>query len=465
MYESESGDIDWENELRKFQNAIATGTKSKRIKAMSMLARYSKHAPEHVLARTIPFLMEILGHNNRSIDSANFSLQMASAYCLKCIACRSDELVTQMGANGAAQLLLNLLPHSDGMFLKVLVKCLLVVVGFCNTSRAVVATAGGLGIIVDKLSSCEDRGIRRYLLEILSLLALRRNVRREIVRLDALHYVVEAVGVGSMVSRERACQAIGMFGVTREGRRAVVELGAILPVVELFCSGDHTTKLVAGNTLGVISAHVDCIRSIAQAGAIPLYSELLEGGDPSGKDIAEDAFCVLAVDEANAIEIVGHLVRIMRDGDNEAKAAAANVVWDLSTYNHSIPVVRDSGVIPVLVELLGSGSNDVKENVSGAFSQMSYDRVNRIALSDAGVVPIFIDLLHDDFEELRDNAAEALVNFYEDPLYHDSVSHIIDVPSFRSMQNRLAQLRETNERAPVERMNIDLPAWNSDQIT
>ncbi|MED6125597.1 hypothetical protein PIB30_070059 [Stylosanthes scabra] len=428
---------------------------------MATLARNSKHTPEHVLARTIPFFLEILRHNSHP----NSSLHMASAYCLKCIACRSDELVTQMSANGTAQSLMSLLPHSDGMFLKVLVKCLLVVVGLCNTSRAVVATGGGLGIIVNKLNSYEDGEIRRYLLEILSLLALQRNVRREIVHLDALHYVVEAVGVGSMVSRERACQAIGMFGVTREGRRAVVELGAILPVVELFRCGDHTTKLVAGNTLGVISAYIDCIRSIARAGAIPLYSELLEGGDPSGKDIAEDAFCVLAVDEANAIEIFENLVRILRDGDNEAKAAAANVVWDLSTYSYSTPVVRDSGVIPILVDLLGSGSNEVKENVSGAISQLSYDRENRIALSDAGVVPIFIDLLHDDLEELRDNAAEALVNFYEDPLYHDSVSHIIDIPSFRIMLNRLVHLRESNERALVQRMDIDLPAWNSDRIT
>ncbi|MED6193417.1 hypothetical protein PIB30_019150 [Stylosanthes scabra] len=370
-----------------------------------------------------------------------------------------------MGANGIAQSLMSLLPHSDGMFLKVLVKCLLVVVGFCNTSRAVVATGGGLGIVVNKLNSCEDGEIRLYLLEILSLLALRRNVRSEIVRLDALHYVVEAVSVGSMVSRERACQAIGMFGVTREGRRAIVELGAISPIVELFRCGDHTTKLVAGNTLGVISAYVDCIRSIARAGAIPLYFELLEGGDPSGKDIAEDAFCVLAVDEANAIEIFGNLVRILRDGGNEAKAAAANVVWDLSTYSYSTPVVCDSGVIPILVDLLGSRSNEVKENISGTFSQLSYDRENRIALSDAGVVPILIDLLHDDLEELRDNAAEALVNFYEDPLYHDSVSHIIDVPSFRIMQNRLVHLRESNERAPLQRMDIDLPSWNSDRIT
>ena len=153
MGESETRDINWEKALRQFQHVIATGTKSMKIKAMMMLARFSKHAPDHVLARTIPLLTEILGHNNRSNDSTILSLQKAAAYCLKCIACRSDELIIQMGANGAAQSLMSLLPHSNGKFLEVLVKCLLVVVSFCNTSRTVVATNGGLEIIVNLLKS------------------------------------------------------------------------------------------------------------------------------------------------------------------------------------------------------------------------------------------------------------------------------------------------------------------------
>ncbi|XP_061349012.1 protein spotted leaf 11-like [Gastrolobium bilobum] len=293
-----------------------------------------------------------------------------------------------------------------------------------------------------------------------------RDVRKALTRLGALHFLVEAAGCGSMVSRERACQSIGLLGVTRQARRTLVDLGVIPVLVELFRDGDQATKIVAGNSLGVISAHVDYIRPVAQAGAIPLYAELLQGPDHAGKEIAEDVFCILAVAEANAVEIAGHLVRVLRQGDDDAKAAAADVIWDLSGYKHSTSVVRDSGAIPILVELLGSGSEEVKENVSGAFAQLSYDGGDRIALANAGAIPILIDLLHDEIEELRDNAAEALVNFYEDPLYHDRVSDAINVPSFRNMQNRLIHIRASNEHMArsLRRMSVEQLTWNPDLV-
>lgn len=226
MGESERMNLNWEEELMQYQNVMASGTKFMKIKAMVMLARFSKHAPEHILARSIPILTEILGHNS-SNDSAT-SLQKAAAYCLKCIACRGEGgLAMEIGGHGAAHALLRLLPHSDGKFQEVLIKCLLVVVSFCNTSRTVLATNGRLGIIIGLLNSCTDEDIRRYLLEILSVLALQRDVRRALTRLEALRFVVEAAGSGSMISRERACQSIGLLAVTRRGRHKLVELGAI----------------------------------------------------------------------------------------------------------------------------------------------------------------------------------------------------------------------------------------------
>jgi hypothetical protein len=93
-------------------------------------------------------------------------------------------------------------------------------------------------------------------------------------------------------------------------------------LVELFRNGDNATKLVADNTLGVVSAHFfNTLDRFAEAGVIPLYAEFLQGPDASGKEIAEDVFCILAVAEANTVEIVGHLVRILTEGDDEAKTS------------------------------------------------------------------------------------------------------------------------------------------------
>jgi hypothetical protein len=444
---SEIGNPNWEIALRKCENVLASGTKSMKIKAMVNLANYSKQAPEHVLSSFIPILIEILGHYDIANDSVPDLLQEAAAYCLKCIACRGDgSLAIEMSRHGVSDTLIRLLPRAEGMMQKVLIKCLMVVVTFCSTSRTVVGVNGGLEIIISLLITCSD-DVRLYLLEILSALALLREVRKELITLGALCFIVEAASVGSMISRERACQSIGLIGVTKQDRRTLVELGVIPVLVELFRVGDNTMKLVAGNSLGVV-ARLDYITLVAQAGAIPLYAELLKGPDVSGKEITKNMFCILALEEANAVEIDGHLVRILREDDGEAKAAAADVIWDLSANRNTISVIRDSGVITILIELLSHASEEVKLNISGVFSQLSYSESGRMALEDAGAIPILIDLLDEETEELRDNVVESLSNIHEDPLYCDRLSDLVNSPSFRNMQNQLYSNRASNRFMP-----------------
>ena len=454
---------DWEQAFNGFESIIASGTEAMRLEVITKLARLSKRAPEYVLARTIPILARLL--EEYPLDN-NRSVQEAAAYCLYRIACRGeDELADEIGLSGAVTSFIRLLPLSDDSFRRVLIKSLWSFVTFCTENRVVVARNGGLEIIIDLLNSSTD-GNGRYLLEILSALTLLKEVRRVLPSLRGLSFLVEAASTGSMVSRERACQAIGLLGVTRRARNALFELGVIPVLVQLFHDGDNRTKLVAGNTLGVISAHIDYIRPFAEAGAIPLYAELFQGPEPSGKEIAEDAFCILAVDEGNAVVIAQHLVRILREGDDEARAAAADVLWDLSGYKHSVSVVRFSGAIPVLVDLLRNENEEVKEKVSGAITQLSYDEANRVALADAGAIPALMELLHDESEESRDNAAETLVNFSGDPLQHNRISEAMQVPSFQNMQNRLTQIRAFDNylARSMRRMTIEQLIQNPDLV-
>jgi len=220
-------------------------------------------------------------------------------------------------------------------------------------------------------------------------------------------------------------------------------------------------KLVAGNALGIISAHVDYLRPVAQAGAIPLFVELLEGSNPQGKEIAEDVFCILAVAEENAIAIAEHLVRILQGSNVEAKAAAADVVWDLSSYKHSVSVVRASGAIPLLLRLLEDENDDVREKASGAVAQLSYDRADRLALTEAGAIPILLSLLQKESEELKDNAAEALINFSEDPALRDMISQAFDIPAFRDMQERLVRIQQSNEHTSHSLRSMSLDQFTS----
>lgn len=131
-----------------------------------------------------------------------------------------------------------------------------------------------------------------------------------------------------------------------------------------------------------------------------------------------------------------------------------------------MPVVRNSGAIPILVDLLSDRNVEVKEKASGAIAQLSYVEADRLALADAGAIPVLIELLRDDSEELRDNAAEALINFSEDPLQHNRVSTAIDAPSFQNMQNRLVHMRASDEHTTrsVRRMSVEQLTWNPDLV-
>lgn len=437
MSQTDSG-IDWNQAAHVYENIIACEDETSQVKATLELARLSKDAPEPVLAGIVPILVDLL-------DSSHFMIQAAATYALCRLARRPDgNLCPRIGQFGAIPPIIRLLPESNDCIQRTLLKCLSAVVAFDSPNRVILARNGGLEIILDLLSACAD-DMKQYLLEILSALAMLREVRRIIINLGGLPFLLEAVSSGKLSSRTRAAQAIGLLGVARRVRHMLVDLGVIPALIQLLRDGDASSKLIAGNALGIISSHFDYLRPVVQAGAIPLYVEMLKGPEPLGKEITEDVFCILAVAEDNAVLILDELVRILRGNEEEAKSAAVDVLWDLSGYKHSISVVKESGAIPILIELLQNGNNDIREKAAGTIAQLSYEGVNMEAMAEAGVIPVLIDLLRGDSEELREYAGEALINFAEVPLYHERVSEAFDIPSFLVIQDRLNRIRASDE--------------------
>nr|GLL17652.1 protein ARABIDILLO 2 [Ipomoea trifida] len=452
--------LNWEDAFRLYEHSIACENEVLRVQATIKLARMSKHAPETILERSVPILVQLL---TSPISDLNPSIHEASAYCLKCIACEyQGRLALLIGESGAVPSILRLLLHSEGNLQRTLLKCLRNLVTFAERNRIIVFRSGGLEIVVSMLNACPD-GLESYLLEILSALALSREVRRRaIFTSGGVRFLIESARRGRMLSRRRAAQAIGLLGLVKSARPTLVASGAIQALLELLQVGDASTKLVAGNALGVISSHVDYIRPVAQAGAIPLYVELLQGPEPMGKEIAEDVFCILAIVEENAVVIAEHLVRILQGDNAGAKAAAADVLWDLSGYKHLQHILRNSNAIPILVELLQDQNVNVREKVSGAIAQLSYNKADRVALADSGAIPVLINMLQDELEDLRDNAAETLVNFSEDPLLRDRISSVVDSPAFHSMQNRLMQIRASDVHMASSLRNISIEHLTGD---
>ncbi|CAD5173678.1 uncharacterized protein LOC135583100 [Musa acuminata AAA Group] len=429
--------IDWDQAVHVYMNVIACESEDLQIKATIQLARLSKDAPEAILASTIPVLVDLLSSTSR--------MQEAAVYALSCIAHKHDGRLCPMICQlEAISLLLRLLPTSKEGLRRTLLKCLRTLVSFDGPSRLILAANGGLDITLDLLSRCTD-DTRRYLLEILTALALLREVRRVLTGFDVLRFLVEALSNGKMISRARAAQTIGVLAISRRVRQKLVDLGVIPALIGFLKEADSSYRLVAGNALGIISSHVDYLRPVAQAGAIPLFVELLKGPEPLGKEIAEDAFCVLAVEEENGVMITEEMVRVLEGDADDAKGAALDIVWDLAGYRHSISVVRESGAIPVLVDLLRNMDGNLREKASGAIAQLSYDAANREAIVEAGAIPVLIDLLRGDPEEVREYAAECLLNFAEDPLHRERVSEAYAVPSFLAIQDRLIRIRASDE--------------------
>ncbi|KAG2306341.1 hypothetical protein Bca52824_026089 [Brassica carinata] len=95
-----------------------------------------------------------------------------------------------------------------------------------------------------------------------------------------------------------------------------------------------------------------------------------------------------AVAEGNAVLIAEQLVRILREGDNEAKFTASDVLWDLAALL----------VIATLCLL--------SETLVRFLCWLSLTTLE--AFSVSRMIPILIVWLGDESEELRNNAAEAL---------------------------------------------------------
>lgn len=384
-----------------------------------LLAKQEKFTSEETLKVVIPPLIQLL---NFGCSSQSVLYKEVPVLVIKRLAKRGEDLRLTLGRSGAFSGLLNLASRGDGRLQILALQVLRELVLSTKINQDTFVRAGGLQVILDLVSSCSVR-VKCLTTEILGVLASLRDIRREIASHSGVSSLIEAVKVGSMASKARAAHALGLLAFTKRLRRMIVHAGGIPVLIDLLRDGDEAAKLVAGNSLGILSACVDHLWQVAQAGAIPLFIELLKGGNPHGKDIAEDAFCILAVSEENALAIIDRLVRILCHGNVEAKAAAADIIWDLSSYRHSVSIVIVSGAIPVLVGLLKDENDELRENVSGAIAQLTYNDDDRQALAETGVIPILVELLQDRSTEVKGNATEALHNFAEDPTYR---SYIID---------------------------------------
>ena len=88
------------------------------------------------------------------------------------------------------------------------------------------------------------------------------------------------------------------------------------------------------------------------------------------------------------------LVRILREGDDAAKFAAAR---ELCNHAHgkraSKAAIAEAGGIPPLVELLRDGSVEGKRSAARVLCHLTSNDAARVAIAEAGGIPLLVDLL------------------------------------------------------------------------
>ncbi|KAL3821105.1 hypothetical protein ACJIZ3_007010 [Penstemon smallii] len=271
-----SNTTNWDEAVRLYADVIASENDSFKIQATMKLAKMSKYAPEHILALTVP-------------------IRSSSACSLKCIASQGEgKLAILIGQSGAIPILLSLFSDSSEGLQSILLKCLRNIVTFGVSNRTIVDKNGGLEIVLAMLNSCLDDS-KLILLEILSALALIREVRKHLWSSKSVHFLVEAASFGSLISRTRAAQAIGLIGMVKKPEKVA---GA---VAQLSYSEVHREVL-------------------ASCGAIPLLINMLENELDELRDNVAEALLNFSLDPLLGDQIScvleNHSFRYMRNRRN-----------------------------------------------------------------------------------------------------------------------------------------------------
>ncbi|CAN6300400.1 unnamed protein product [Urochloa humidicola] len=432
----EDGETDWAQVARKYVNVVSSGDEAAAVRATLEVKRLASHAPDPAVRLAVRALVGVLA------GSPPPRLQAAASQAL-CSVVRVDggKFAAEVVAAGFFTVAHLLLPESEEVPLRILLRCLSCVLSFHATSRVEFTRGGGAEVILNLFPGC-SAATKRWLVEILSALALMREVRRLLLTDGKVEYLVEAISFGNLASRTRAAQAAGLLGASTIGRSSLAEMGAPLALVGLMRDGDSSAKLVAANALGIVSSIGHHLQLIHQSGAIPLYAELLKEDHPLAKDIVEDVFCILISIRDNAGVVLENLAGILRGEDDLAISAAVDVLLALAEYKSTIPFLSSSGVITVLVDLLRNRNHDVIEKVTGAVAQLSYEEYVREGLMEAGAIPVLLDLLHGHLRDLTESAAaEALINFSEDPSCQEYAPMLQRVPELSAFRDHLFHFR------------------------
>ncbi|KAH8091990.1 hypothetical protein JL720_5566 [Aureococcus anophagefferens] len=102
-------------------------------------------------------------------------------------------------------------------------------------------------------------------------------------------------------------------------------------------------------------------------------------------------------------------VRVLREGDDASKTAAAEALGYLTSgdYQQIRVFIGEVGAIPLLVQLLRDGSAEAKLAAASALGNLSF-QANEVLIAEAGVIPLLVEFARDGGAKAKFTGANAL---------------------------------------------------------
>eukprot|EP01114_Cavostelium_apophysatum_P005443 TRINITY_DN1643_c0_g1_i3.p1 TRINITY_DN1643_c0_g1~~TRINITY_DN1643_c0_g1_i3.p1 ORF type:complete len:997 (+),score=254.06 TRINITY_DN1643_c0_g1_i3:187-3177(+) len=283
-----------------------------------------------------------------------------------------------------------------------------------------VLSVGGVGILVDLLSSA-DANVAKMSLACLNHLATSPQVAEALstgkVTIDALAALVSS---GSLEVSKGALQLLGTICVTDHCRTALQQTTALPLIRSVLSSPDVESQKLSVKLIGQLCASDridDVIRDdLGKAGCIPPIIELLGSPDKDTQNHASFAIKHVARSYLNREEMIrlGALpklcIQLSGTQDLDSKIRLGEVLAAFSSDQRSRSIIKESAGIPIFTELLFSDNDSLVLDAIMAISNFALDDENITDIHRGGGALGLVTHLSSPKENVQEAAVLALGN-------------------------------------------------------
>ncbi|KAF1789621.1 Armadillo-type fold [Phytophthora cactorum] len=255
---------------------------------------------------------------------------------------------------------------------------------------------------------------------VLGNLARNAELRTEIGRQGGVEPLVTLLQFGSGDHKDNAAIALeNLAEANTDNCTEIVRTGGVAPLVALVEAGTDAQKVSAVGTLSRLSSHLQS--DISLGGSVASLVALLKEGTANKNQKLQMLLqlwpismrTILAQDEAGRVEIcregaIGPLVGVIRDGPDELKCVATDILALLAGSDALCSDIAREGGVAIVIKLLREGTEELKVTAAGALKNIANNDAICGEISREGGAGLLTALLGGGTDEQKAIAAGAL---------------------------------------------------------